>query len=134
MLAAIVTGVAASATKPAIPEKLTGKWDRFNWDGGVMIVGRRGKVNITNARSNHYRWYHTKFSQVNVAAHRLTISGPRSCSGTGTYGWTIYRGPALSNMQGWRLKLTKIHDACKARVNLFAHNNWGADPGGRSLN
>ena len=133
VLPAIVTGVAASATTTAIPKQLTGKWDRFNWDGGMMAVGRRGKVNITKGGNNPRRYY-TKFSRVNVTAHRLTISGPRSCSGTGTYGWTIYQGQALSNMQGWRLRLTKIHDACKARVNLFAHNNWGADPGGRSLN
>jgi hypothetical protein len=136
MLTAMITGVvAASGTKPTIPERLTGKWDRFNWGGGMMVVGRRGKVNVTNGGNTPHR-YHAKFSQVKrsslpryVRVHRLIISGPRSCSGTGTYGWTIYQGRPMTNMQGWRLRLTKIHDACKARVNLFAHNNWGADLG-----
>jgi hypothetical protein len=93
-----------------------------------MVVGRRGKVNVTLAWTKKPRWYHTNFSHVNVTAHRLTISGPRSCSGAGTYGWTIYN----KAFTGWLLRLTKIHDSCKARVNLFAHDDWGA--GQRVLN
>ena len=127
VLAAVVTGVAESATKTAIPEKLTGKWERYNWGPAVMVVGPRGKVNVTKAWTKKPRWYHTKFSQVNVTARQLTISGPRSCSGTGRYGWTIYQ----HGLDGWVLRLTKIHDACSARVNLFAHD-WGA--GQRVLN
>jgi hypothetical protein len=31
VLAAIVTGVAESAVKTAIPKQLTGRWSRLNW-------------------------------------------------------------------------------------------------------
>jgi hypothetical protein len=135
VLAAIVTGVAASATKTAIPEKLTGKWAQYNWGPArVMVIGPRGKVNMKVGT----RWYYMTFSHVNVTANkykhhgRLTISGPRSCSGTGTYRWTILKpGGALSNHAGWGLRLKKIHDACKARVNLFPYD-WNA--GQRPLN
>src|SRR5215471_3415151 len=44
VLAAIVTGVAASATTTAIPEKLTGKWERNH--GMRMVVSPRGAVEI----------------------------------------------------------------------------------------
>jgi hypothetical protein len=91
----------------------------------------RSKVNLKVGA----RWYYMTFSHVvtaNKHQGRLTISGPRSCSGTGTYGWTILKpGGGLSNHPGWGLRLTKIHDACKARVNLFAYD-WNA--GQRSLN
>jgi len=74
-----------------------------------MVVGPRGNVNFSNGAG----WYHTKFSH--FTAHRLSISGPRSCSGTGTYAWGIrYRG-----FMGYQLNLRKIHDACKLRVNLM---------------
>jgi hypothetical protein len=129
VLVAIVSGVAESATTTVIPKQMTGKWDRINSDGGVMVIGRRGKVNVTKHWSSNPRWYQAKF---NVTAQGLTISGPRSCSGTGRYLWTIYQG-VVGNIDGWYLSLTKIHDACKARVYLFAHSNWGANPGGRSL-
>ena len=133
MLAAIVTGVAASATKTAIPKQLTGKWAQYNWGSArVMVVGPRGKVNVKVGTNTHF----LTFSHVNVTANkhhgRLTISGPRSCSGTGTYGWTILKpGGALSNHAGWGLRLTKIHDACKERVKLFPYD-WNA--GQRPLN
>lgn len=113
VLAAIVTGVAASATKTAIPKQLTGKWERG--DGVVMVVGPRGKVNFSKAMINKAGWYHTEFSH--VTAHRLSISGPRSCSGTGTYRWGI----ALRRFFGGgpRINFKTIHDACKLRVGLM---------------
>jgi hypothetical protein len=96
-----------------------------------MVVGPRSKVNVKVGTS----WYYAMFSHVNVTAHQLTISGlRRSCSGTGTSGWKIYQGRPLSNSAGWRLRLTKIRDACKARVNLFAPHNWDWGAGQRSLN
>jgi hypothetical protein len=80
-----------------------------------MVVSSRGKVEI-----NADAVYHAKFSR--VMAHRLTVSGVPSCSGTGTYRWTItkdmFRG-------GDQLKLRKIHDACKPRVNLLTDLSWG---------
>jgi hypothetical protein len=117
MLPAIVTGVAASATTTAIPKQMTGKWNRGN--GTVMVVGPRGKVNFSKAAdTSKAGWYHTKFSH--VTAHRLTISGPRSCSGTGTYRWgiAIHHG-SLGYGPSYRLPLKKIHDACKLRVYLM---------------
>jgi hypothetical protein len=122
-----------SATTTAFPKQLTGKWVNTNeGPARVMVIGRRGKV---NNRLGARRYYMT-FSQVNVTDKRhgrLTMSGPRSCSGTGRYGWTILKpGPALSTHSGWGLRLTKIHDACKARVDLFRFY-WAA-AGGRSLN
>lgn len=113
VLAAIITGVAASATTTAVPEKMTGRWERG--DGEVMVVGPRGKVNISKAMTNRAGWFHTTFSH--VTAHRLSVSGPRSCSGTGTYRWAIIHGHPLAG--GYVFKLTKIHDACKLRVNLM---------------
>src|SRR5262249_26839347 len=112
VLAVIVTGVAASATNTVIPKRLTGSWGRQNawW----MVVSTEGKVKIDAGAV-----YHAKFSR--VTAHRLTVSGVPSCSGTGTYRWTItkdmFSGSDL-------LKLTKIHDACKPRVNMFTHQSW----------
>ena len=122
VLAAIVTGVAASATTTAVPKQLTGKWGLQ--DGVVMVVGPRGKVNISKAMINKAPagWWHTKFSP--VTAHRVSISGPRSCPGTGTYSWKIwYEGPLG---RGYQLAFTKIHDACKLRVNLWTgDDNFG---------
>jgi hypothetical protein len=98
-------------------KQLTGRWDRINW-GVVMVVGPRGKVAVHNSGAG---WYYAKFSR--VTAHRLSISGVPSCSGTGTYRWTI-----TAKFSGWSLNLKKIHDACKPRVNLFAHDDWGGNP------
>jgi hypothetical protein len=117
MVAAIVTGVAESATMTAIPKQLTGKWSRLNWGPEVMVVGPRGKVNVNDGLLS----FHAKFSR--VTAHRLSISGIPSCFGTGTYRWTI--GPDTLGRP--RLSLTKIHDACKARVGLFVAFDWEAD-------
>ena len=103
VLAAMVTGVAESAATTVVPKQLTGRWGR----GGVlMAVSSRGKVEIDV--------YHAKFSR--VTAHRLTVSGVPTCSGTGTYRWKF------TNIQGAsdKLKLKKIHDACRVRVGLFA--------------
>jgi hypothetical protein len=108
VLAAIVTGVAASATKTVIPKQLTGKWRR---NGVMMTVNSKGGsvgIGTDSARFSH------------VTAHRLTISGPTSisgavCSGTGTYRWKIHHGAVILE-----LKLTKIHDGCKDRVRQSA--------------
>ena len=105
MLAATVTGVAASATKTAIPAKLTGKWKRG--DGVQMIVSRRGTVEIDPGR--FLADGQAKFSH--VTAHRLSIGLRSNCAGTGTYSWNLARG---------QLKLTKIQDACPTRVGRFA--------------
>jgi len=125
VLAAIVTGVAASAATTVIPRQLTGKWGLPN-PQLVMVVGPRGKVNISKGAPWHKAgWYHTKFSRVTAHKHhgRLSISGPRSCSGTGTYSWKIwYEGPLG---RGYQLAFTKIHDACKLRVNLWTGDNFG---------
>ena len=115
VLAAIVTGVAASATNTVIPKQLTGRWESGN--ATVMVVGPRGKVNISKAMINKAGWYHAKFSR--VTAQRLSISGPRSCSGTGTYRWGFH-----ISLGSW-LFFTKIHDACKQRVNLLtSDDHW----------
>ena len=123
VLAAIVTGVAASATTTAVPRLLTGKWNRG--DGFVvMVVGPRGKVNVSKgafAAGDNAGWYHLKFSHITehrfAPLGRLTISGIRSCSGTGTYRWTVKGGFVI------RLTFKVIHDACKQRVTLFADPN-----------
>ena len=125
VLAAIVTGVAGSAAKTVVPKQLTGNWGLQ--DGMVMVVGPRGKVNISRDVPWHRAgWYHAKFSRVTAHEHhgRLSISGPRSCSGTGTYSWKIwYEGPLG---RGYQLAFTKIHDACKLRVNLWTgDDNFG---------
>jgi hypothetical protein len=115
VLAAIVTGVAASATKTVVPNQLTGRW-------GGMVVGRRGKVSI-----HRDRWYHLKISHVTTHAGWgwLSISGMPSCSGTGsgtgTYGWSI--GFSLAG-GGERLNFKKVQDACKQRVQLL-DTSWG---------
>jgi len=110
VLAAIVTGVAASATKTAIPEKMAGKW--VFGDGKVMVVGPRGKVEIRQGG-----WYRASFSHVTTHEKhgwdewygRLSVNGIRSCSGTGRYRWTVSHQP----FQRGVFRLTKIHDACK---------------------
>jgi hypothetical protein len=122
VLAAIVTGVAASATNTVVPSQLTGRW-ALPYSGTVMVVGPRGKVNI-----HHERWYHAKFLRVTehglAPLGRLSISGgPRSCSGTGTYGWKTWYG--LSG--GSFLHFTTIHDACKPRVDLLG-SHWRTLP------
>jgi hypothetical protein len=114
-LAATITGVAASATTTAMPKKMTGKWNRD--DGQVMVVGPRGNVNFLRERyGSKAGWFHTKFSH--VTAHRLTISGPRSCSGTATYRWGIARHGTLGG-NSYRLEFKKLHDACVLRVELM---------------
>jgi hypothetical protein len=125
VLAAIVTGVAASATTTVMPKQLTGKWGIPDTQQ-VMVVGPRGKVNISKAAPWHKAgWYHTKFSRVTAHKHhgRLSISGPRSCSGTGTYSWKISHEGGLSN--SYQLAFTKIHDPCKLRVNLWTGHGIG---------
>jgi len=112
LLAAVVTEVAASATTTVVPQKMTGRWERG--DGTVIVVGPRGKVNISKGIINKSGWFHTTFSH--VTAHRLSISGPRSCSGTGTYRWGIIHRTWPG---GYLFKLTKIHDPCKLRVDLM---------------
>jgi hypothetical protein len=118
LLPATVTGVAASATKTVIPKQLTGRWER---DNGRVIVVAGGKVVVkVDAFTNGAQ---ARFSH--VKAHRLSISGLWSCSGAGTYRWTITQGVLPGSLShGYVLRLTKIHDACKARVRLFAHS-WG---------
>jgi len=111
VLAAIVTGVAESATTTAIPKEMTGKW-------GGMVVGRQGKVTIHEGH-----WYHLKILHVTAYAGQrgwLSISGIPSCSGkgsgTGTYGWFI--GGHLEGRGSW-LNFKPVQDACKQRVNLL---------------
>ena len=124
VLAAIVSGVAGSATTTVVPEQLTGKWGLPPQER-EMVVGPRGKVSISKAAPWHKAgWYHTKFSRVTAHKHhgRLTISGMRSCSGTGTYSWKIwYEGPLG---RGYQLAFTKIHDACKLSVNLWTGDDF----------
>jgi hypothetical protein len=115
VLAAMPSGVAASAAKAAPPTPLTGRWARPDWGDALLFVRPRGKVEI---RENG--WYHARFK--GVTGHRLRISGIPSCSGTGTYRWTITNHQSWS--QSYQLKLTKIHDACKLRVNLLAARTW----------
>jgi hypothetical protein len=118
MLAATLTGVAASAAKAAPPTPLTGRWARPNWGDALLFVRPRGKVEIREVG-----WYFARFKR--GAAHGLRISGIRSCSGTGTYRWTItYHGDPLSSHNGYELTFKKIHDACKLRVNLLADRSW----------
>lgn len=82
----------------------------------MMVVGPRGNVNISKAAATSKAgWYHTKFSH--VTAHRLGISGPRSCSGTGTYRWAITIHRSFSSYYWFTFK--KIHDPCKLRVGLM---------------
>jgi hypothetical protein len=114
VLAAIVTGVASSAATTVIPKQLSGRWGREH-QTVLMVVSSGGKVEINDT-------YHTTFSR--VTAHRLTISyvpsltvsDVPSCNRTGTYRWKFTNHQHSSD----KLTLTKIHDACKARVHLFA--------------
>lgn len=113
LLAAIETGVAASAAKTVIPRRLTGAWGRGGDNYGLIVVSTRGKIEIKVIEGA----YHAKFSR--VTAHRLTVSyvpgltvsALPSCSRKGTYRWKV------ANHQ---LELKKIHDACEPRVGLFA--------------
>jgi len=70
-----------------------------------------------NVKIHEFGVIHARFSR--VTAHRLNISGlAPPCSGTRTYRWAITKGmPGSGHAQ---LKLTKIHDACKSRFDLFA--------------
>jgi hypothetical protein len=109
VLAAIVTGVAASATNTVVPNQLTGRW-------GEMVVGRRGEVTIRRDR-----WYHLKVLHVSSQKFGqrgwLVISGMPSCSGTvGAYGWWI--GGHLFHGGEW-LNFKPIQDACKQRLQLL---------------
>jgi hypothetical protein len=122
VLLAIVTGVAASATKTWPPTPLTGRWARPNWGDNLLFVRPRGKVEISDGG-----WFFARIKR--GAAHQLRISGIRSCSGTGTYRWGItdhYQG--LSSHYGYKLSFKKIHDACKLRVNLLRAHAWWRSP------
>jgi len=110
VLAATVTGVAASATNTVIPKQLTGDWSKDQYLG--ISVSPRGTVEW-----NDFRVYHARFSH--VTTHRLSISGD-SCSAAGTYRWTILNHGDVIGEPGRELKLKKMRDACKARVHLFA--------------
>jgi hypothetical protein len=108
-----------SATETAIPKQLTGDWSQNQFRG--ISVSPRGEVEISD-----FRVYHARFSR--VTKHRLSISGGTlpgpplraSCSGTGTYRWTILNHGDVTGEAGHELKLTKIHDTCKRRVGQFA--------------
>ena len=133
VLAAIVTGVAASATKTVVPKQMAWRWNVSipNQGSGAalkMLVSRRGRVEIDRLCSAYgpptctpYVDY-AEFSH--VTTHRLSISGIPSCSGTGRYRWTIMLGYIGMGGRAYTFRFTKIHDACQARVNLFAHNDW----------
>ena len=122
VLAATVTGVAASSTKTAVPKQLTGKWKSIN-NGTLMVVGPRGKVNFSKTAVGKDGWYHARFSHVTAHFRNgwLSISGMPSCSRTGTYGWTIFFSLTQS---GPHLNFKEIHDACKQRVDLLTRNTW----------
>jgi hypothetical protein len=131
VLAAVVTGVAASAATTTIPKQMARRWQRdISVEQGQtrMVVSRRGRVEIDQICSSYAPATctsydgHAEFSH--VTAHRLRISGIPSCSGTGTYRWTSTLSDGFGFSRVPHLRLTKIHDACKARVNLFAHNDW----------
>ena len=113
VLAAILTGVAASAATTAIPKQLTGGWVRNAAPAVSMVVSPRGRVEIYEIAVDH-----AKLSR--VTAHRLRISGIRSCSGTGTYRWTMTK-----DFGGDGLNFKKIHDPCKMRVGLLTGGHWG---------
>jgi len=98
MLAAIVTGVAASATKTAIPKQLTGTW---SGPGTLLTIRSNGKGGFAQGLGAG----DMEFSR--VAAHRLAIRGGACWSATGIYHWKVANR---------KLTLTKIHDACKSRV------------------
>jgi hypothetical protein len=98
VLAAIVTGVAASATKTAIPKQLTGKWRRDSW---VMTIQSNGRGGISNG------WDAGDLEVSRVTAHRLTLFLAAPCTGTGTYRWRV---------ASRQLKLTKIHGGCVAWI------------------
>jgi hypothetical protein len=113
VVAASVTGVAASATKTVVLKQLQGSWGRNGWAMRVYSSGY-AEVWLRGADDGNALFSH-------VTAHRLTIGETTvlssSCSGpTGTYRWTITHRPPLRQAQ---LKLKKIHDACKPRGNLF---------------
>ena len=114
VLAAIVTGVAASASNTVLPRPLQGRWERNGW---AMRIYSRGLVVIWGGQVDEGD---AEFSP--LTAHRLTTGDATflssSCSATtGTYRWTITHRPPVSEAQ---LKLKKIHEACKPRGNLFA--------------
>ena len=101
VLAATVTGVAASATSTVSTQAA---------DRKVAWRGRRGADDRPSQRPVSVFDFVARFSP--VAAHRLTISGVPLCAGkTGTYHWKVAHG---------RLRLRRIHDACKQEVTLFA--------------
>src|SRR5215472_16104794 len=79
VLAAIVTGVAASATTTAVPKQLTRTWRR---NGVVMTTHSNGKGGYADGLAMG----DLDFSR--VTAHRLVI-GAGPCSGTGTYRWKV---------------------------------------------
>jgi len=110
VLAAIVTGVAASATTTAIPKQLTGKWTRRN--GRVMTMHSNGKGEY------QYGLGASDMDFSRVTAHRLVISVAAPCSGTGIYHWGT--GTYHWKVANRKLTLSKIHDACEGRVNLLA--------------
>ena len=83
MLAAIVTGVAAAATKTAIPKQLTGNWYRPSHRGWVLTVRSNGKGGFTQGLGGG----DLEFSP--VAAHRLAIRGGACWSPAGTYHWKV---------------------------------------------
>jgi hypothetical protein len=116
VLAAIVSGVATSATTTVIPKRLAGRWERG--DGEVMVVGRRGWVSFNSVLLNKPGWSHAEF--LHGMRFRLNIIGPKVCSGTGTYRWTITDDGFI----GDQLNFKKIHDACKLRVSLLTSDYW----------
>ena len=126
VLTATVTGVVESAKRTAIPKQLTGSWSDTTGAGGFS-VSPSGKVEVDD-----WHAYYARFSR--VTKHRLSISsttsqGPPygvlwSCYGTGTYRWTVLNHGDVIGEPGHQLKLTKIHDPCKDRVDRFAGTWW----------
>lgn len=127
VLAASVTGVAHPAATTAVPKLLTGKWEGPPHGPQQMVIGPRGKVAIRAGRGYHARFSHVRAIRASRApdewAGRLTISGIRSCSGTGTYRWTITNSGSLSGGSTYVLKFTEIDDPCNLRGNLLVPVN-----------
>ena len=105
---------------PKYLRHVTGTWARWGNTYTLIVVRPRGRVVIASDKLRGGINY-AEFSH--VTAHRLTISFMPgqdvsefpSCTQTGTYHWKT-KGT-------WPLKLLKIHDACKPRVDVFA-GNW----------
>jgi hypothetical protein len=121
LVAAFVVTAAASAQRQAVPNPMTGKWNRTVTAAMWAKAGRpgfaAGKWKIIVAKSGVLTVYAPEATSVDITAKlsglpeaRVQVTSFPSCKAAGTYRWRVAQAA---------LTLTKVKDNCAGRAALL---------------